>query len=91
MRGVGAHSACGVFDVLPEEVRHKCRRRVRHIAMLVLLGCCTVAAAQAPLEAVLEGYQAELEESLARDDFEAAMGVMRTTTGGSAETPGRPA
>ena len=52
-------------------------KAVRQIAVIVLLGCCTVAAAQAPLEAVLEGYQVELEESLAGDDFEAAMGVMR--------------
>ena len=50
-------------------------KMARWMAVIVLLGCCTAAAAQAPPEAVLDSYQVELEASLALDDFEAAMAV----------------
>lgn len=52
-------------------------KMARWMAVIVLLGCCTVGAAQVPPETVLDRYQVKLEESLARGDFEAAMAVMR--------------
>ena len=52
-------------------------KRACQVALIVLLGCCTVEAAQVTPATVLDNYRAELEESLVRDDFESALAVMR--------------
>ena len=51
-------------------------RMARQVLVIVVLACSTIVAAQTEPE-VLTEYRAELDRSLARDDFESAMTVMR--------------